>query len=141
MGARVLVCGGRTYSDRAFAFKVLDTLHREHQIELLIHGDARGADRLGALWAFERKVPQKAFPAKWGNVAGLPPHTLRRNRAGKLYNPLAGFERNQEMLQACPTHAVAFPGGNGTDDMCRRIFRAIGAGQEIEFIDYRGALA
>lgn len=141
MGARVLVCGGRDYGDKDFLFKTLDDLHAETPITLVIHGDARGADTIAKYWAFVREVSDRAFPAKWNAVAGLHPRTLKRNRAGRLYNPLAGFARNEEMLRACPTHAVAFPGGNGTNDMCKRILRAVAAGQEIEFHDMRGVAA
>lgn len=141
MGARVLVCGGRDYSGKDFLFKTLDDLHAETPIALVIHGDALGADRLAQWWAVSRGVREQAFPAKWNDVKGLHPSTLKRTRGGKLYNPLAGFLRNEEMLRACPTHAFAFPGGNGTNDMCKRILRAVAAGQEIEFHDLRGVLA
>jgi hypothetical protein len=139
MGARVLVCGGRTFSDHDQVFRTLDRLHADNRIELVIHGDARGADRLAQTWAFSNGIPEQAFKAKWDDIKGLSPLTLKRNAHGRLYNPLAGFARNEEMLRACPTHAIAFAGGNGTNDMCKRIRRAIDAGQQIKFIDLRGA--
>lgn len=139
MGARVLVCGGREFSDHQMVFAALDEIAAEQPVELLIHGDARGADRLAQTWAFARGVPEQAFPAKWNDTKGLHPATLKRNAYGRLFNPLAGFARNEEMLRACPTHAVAFAGGNGTNDMCKRILRAIQNGQQIKFIDLRAA--
>lgn len=138
MGARVLVCGGRTFSDHDLVFTTLDRLHADNPIELVIHGDARGADRLAQTWALSNGVAEQAFKAKWNDVKGLSPRTLKQDARGRLFNPLAGFVRNEEMLRACPTHAIAFPGGNGTNDMCKRIRRAISTGQQIEFIDLRG---
>ncbi len=141
MGARILVCGGRTFSDHQMVFAVLDEIAAEQPVELVIHGDARGADRHGQMWAFARGIPEQAFRAKWSETRGLHPATLKRNASGQLYNPLAGFIRNEEMLRACPTHAVAFAGGSGTNDMCKRILRAIQNGQEIKFVDLRGKVS
>ena len=51
---RVLITGGRSFDDRTLLFETLDRLHAIHEFTLLIHGDARGADRLGGEWARER---------------------------------------------------------------------------------------
>jgi hypothetical protein len=54
---------------------------------------------------------------------------IRRRRDGRLYNAAAGGIRNQRMLdEEKPNLVVAFPGGNGTADMCRR---ANSAGLEV----------
>lgn len=137
---RLLVTGGRDYADRAFVFETLDGLHREHSFKLLIHGAATGADSLAAQWAVARGVPQDANPAKWNDIEGVSLGHLKRGKGGKLYDPRAGFIRNQFMLDhRYPTHFVAFPGGTGTDDMSHRVWRAIHKlGREIEFIDLRG---
>jgi hypothetical protein len=60
---RLLVTGGRNFTDRDFLFATLDRLHAEHGFTLLIHGDARGADRLAGEWAKERGVEVSACPA------------------------------------------------------------------------------
>ena len=52
---RVLVCGGRDYQDKALVYAALDALDRKHGISAIIHGDARGADRLGKAWGIERE--------------------------------------------------------------------------------------
>ena len=41
---RIIVCGGRDFSDREALFRVLDDLHSTHGFTLLVHGAARGAD-------------------------------------------------------------------------------------------------
>ena len=98
---RIIVCGGRDFSDRDALFRVLDDLHSTHGFTLLVHGAARGADRLAGEWAEARGVTCKPMAADWQM------HGLR-----------AGPVRNREMLRTCkPEIVVAFPGGNGTDHM------------------------
>lgn len=100
---RLLVTGGRDYSDRGTAFAMLDKLDAEHCVDVVIHGAARGADTEAARWAAARNVPSWPFPADWSKGKG------------------AGIARNQDMLnQAAPSHVLAFPGGTGTADMVRR---------------------
>lgn len=97
---RLLVTSGRIFSDRDFLFATLDRLHAEHHFTLLIHGDARGADRLAGEWAQERGVLILACPADW-----------------KRYGRGAGPKRNRQMLDQKPDLVVAFPGESGTRHM------------------------
>lgn len=100
---RVLVCGGRTFSDRDFAFDELDRIHEHLVIKHLIHGAARGADTIASEWAQARNVPEAEFPADWD----------KHRRA-------AGAIRNRQMILVGKPHlVVAFPGGPGTEDMVR----------------------
>lgn len=108
---KVIVCGGRDFADRERVCKVLDFLHNDRAITLLIHGGARGADALAADWASSRGIPTQAFPADW-----------KRHGRG------AGPKRNQQMAEAGADLCVAFPGGTGTADMCKR---AAAAGIEV----------
>ena len=39
---RIIVCGGRDFSDREALFRVLDDLHSTHGFTLLVHGASRG---------------------------------------------------------------------------------------------------
>lgn len=98
---KVLVCGGRDYSDRTVVAKALDALHAKHGVDLVIHGDATGADRLARDWAIERGIIQCAVPAPW-----------------KFHGNPAGPMRNKAMLTLSPDCCVAFPGGRGTAGMC-----------------------
>lgn len=116
---RILVCGGRNYADKLRLFSVLDELcevrgwRRSPGPPLgdgpfaavhVIHGGARGADALAALWARDNFCSTTAFFADWG-------------AQGKA----AGAIRNQRMLdEGRPELVVAFPGGRGTADMVRR---------------------
>lgn len=97
---RLLITGGRDFDDREVLYVVLDRLHAEHGFKLLIHGDARGADRMGGEWAVVRGVEVLACPADW-----------------KKHGRAAGQIRNRMMLEEKPDLVVAFPGGKGTADM------------------------
>lgn len=109
---RVLVCGGRDFTDRVKVFRTLDALCP--QPTLIIHGAARGADRLASQWAASRGVAQLSMPADWDR-----------------YGRSAGYRRNAEMLSIGQPHlVVAFPGGPGTrmmSDIARK------AGVEVIF--------
>ena len=102
---RILVCGGRDYNNRERVFEILDgavsTLHPAKVI--IIHGGARGADRLSGEWAKERNVETIVFYADWNT-----------------HKKAAGPIRNQKMLtEGKPDAIVAFKGGNGTAHMIR----------------------
>lgn len=92
-------------------------------IELIIHGDADGADRLAQAWADYQGIPTLRFPAKWTEI-DVPGARIRFGRRG-MYNALAGIWRNQQMIdEAKPTHFLAMPGGTGTADMVARCNKA-----------------
>jgi hypothetical protein len=108
---RLLVCGSRTWTDRARLRQVLDQLVREHgdgQVTV-IEGDARGADRLAGQLARRRGWALERYPADWRH----------EGRA-------AGPRRNARMLrEGRPDLVVAFTVGplaasRGTADMVRR---------------------
>ena len=72
-GVRLLVCGGRDFNDTENAYKVLDAMHRALGIDVIIEGDARGADRIAGYWARRNRVTNLKFPADWnahGPAAG-----------------------------------------------------------------------
>jgi len=115
---KVLVCGGRHYSDRAKVFEVLDYLHLNRKpITLLIHGAATGADKLGEEWANDRGVEPDAYPAAWGDLSAKGA-VIKSRKDGSSYNANAGPTRNSKMLAlGKPDFVVAFPGGDGTANM------------------------
>ena len=97
---KILVCGGRSYSDSAKVRLALDSLYAEHQFTHLIHGHARGADTLADMWARAGGVQNVVCPANWG-----------------VYGNSAGPKRNRLMADLGPDLVVAFPGGAGTNSM------------------------
>lgn len=104
---RIIVCGGRDYHDKDRLFAVLDELHAKTPIEVVVHGNAAGVDRLSGVWAHLRNVRCWPVAAEW-------------SRFGKS----AGPRRNQKMLGLRPAMVVTFPGGAGTADMVKRARKA-----------------
>lgn len=99
-GLRVLVCGGRDYTDQPRLFESLDSIHSLSVITTIIHGAATGADTLAGKWAATRGIDIEPFPVK------------------KYESPLS---RNHRMLEgSSPDIVVHFPGGSGTRDMVHR---------------------
>lgn len=108
---RILVCGGRDFTDWGLLQDWMDhavppaTAKRD---VLIIHGGARGADRMACELERRAGVAVWGFPADW---------VLNGKRAGPI--------RNQQMLdEGKPTIVVAMPGGTGTADMVRRARKA-----------------
>lgn len=106
---RVLVCGGRDFSDQGLLCKVLGGLVDEFGLDFtIIEGCARGADRMAGVWADIHNKGHLQFPADWDRYGGA-----------------AGPKRNQQMLdEGQPDLVIAFPGGTGTSDMIRRATKA-----------------
>ncbi len=101
---KILVCGGRDYSERRLLYEELDKVHAENQIAIVITGGARGADSLAVDWASIRNIQVLIYNANW-----------------KTHGRKAGPLRNQRMIdEGEPDLVIAFPGGKGTADMVRR---------------------
>jgi YspA, cpYpsA-related SLOG family len=58
---RVLVCGGRDFDNVGLMISALDRLHTEKSFTVVIHGNARGADRMADAWARCRGVPREPY--------------------------------------------------------------------------------
>lgn len=96
---RVLVCGSRHFEDEGLMGRVLDPI----KASTIIHGMARGADRMGGAYAKLHGIPVLEFPALWDT-----------------YGKRAGPIRNAQMLkEGQPELVVAFRGPNsrGTQNM------------------------
>jgi hypothetical protein len=104
---KVLVTGGRGFSNPTLLFTTLDHLYVDHAFTTLIHGGASGADRLAGEWAASRGISVEVYPADW-----------------QKYGRAAGPIRNQRMIDRKPDMVVAFPGGRGTADLVRRARQA-----------------
>lgn len=103
---RVIVCGGRDFTDHALIRRTLRNIHAETPIKHIFHGNARGADTIAGNWGYEKNIPTHSVPAQW-----------------KKYGRRAGPIRNQNMLGQGIDLVIAFPGGKGTADMVKRAKR------------------
>ncbi len=98
----ILVCGGRDYGksgvDEARMWEILDMLDPR----IIVHGDARGADKMAGEYGRNHNLRVAVHPANWADLGRM-----------------AGPTRNQAMLDDHPgiDMVVAFPGGRGTADM------------------------
>lgn len=104
---KVLVCGGRDYTDREKIYHVLDAyLARIGPDMLLVNGGAPGADTLAREWAVDRRVDHLTLYARWD-----------------LYGRSAGPIRNRAMAKKKPKLVLAFHSdlakSKGTRDMMR----------------------
>ena len=101
---RLLVCGGRDYSNASRVGLVLTKIHQKRPITCVIHGGARGADKAADLAARAMGLPCEVYQADWRGH-------------GKKAGPI----RNQRMIdEGKPDGVLAFPGGRGTTDMVSR---------------------
>jgi hypothetical protein len=99
---RILVCGGRDYTDKRAVDMLLSAALRSGPIEI-IQGGAKGADRLAHDWALDNGVPCTTYAADWEG-----------------YGRAAGAIRNRQMLtEGRPSMVLAFPGGRGTANMVK----------------------
>jgi hypothetical protein len=115
----VLMTGGREYRNKQELETVLDQLHAKYKFDFLVHGAAKGADRMAHIWAKERGVQPVAMEALW-DYEGDP----------------AGSKRNARMFEfAQPDLIVAFSGGRGTANMMRIGFEAKKRGHKVDIID------
>lgn len=127
---RIIVCGSRSFTDRAMVEKKLSKLIvRLACFELITGGCPTGADRLAEDWAdrqFPRKrVVKKRFHAEWDNLQA-PGAIIKVRPGGGKYNAAAGPARNKAMADyagrkgVCIAFRNAIGPSPGTDDMLAR---------------------
>ncbi len=115
-GPKVAFTGGYGCNDHHAIWAALDRVHGKHPDMVLLHGGSpKGAERIAACWADNRKVPQIAF---------RPDFAKHRNAAP--------FKRNDQLLETLPIGVVVFP-GNGIHDNLADKARKLG----IPLLDYR----
>jgi ABC-type Fe3+-hydroxamate transport system substrate-binding protein len=118
---KVLVTGGRDFSDYDFVEGYLWTCVVPNEEMVLIHGAATGADTLAARAAEKLGWTVRPYP--------VTPEDWAR------YGRRAGPIRNSAMLKdSKPDLVIAFPGGTGTADMVKK---AKAAGVRTVEVEYR----
>ena len=92
-GPKIAFSGGDT-TDHRLIWARLDQVHAKHPDMVLLHGGSpKGAERIAATWADNRKVAQVAFKPDWMKHAKAAP-----------------FKRNDRMLDTMPIGVIIFPG-------------------------------
>ncbi len=100
-GPKVAVTGGLDFNDHRLIWAKLDQVHAKHPDMVLLHGGSpKGAERIAAAWADNRKVPQIAFKPDWAKHAKAAP-----------------FKRNDALLAVLPVGVIVFPGTGIQDNL------------------------
>ena len=93
-GPKVAFTGGSDCNDLKAIWAALDRVHAKHADKVLLHGGSpKGAEKIAACWAGNRKVPQVAFKPDWTRHAKAAP-----------------FKRKDQLLDVLPIGVVVFPG-------------------------------
>ena len=93
-GPKIALTGGLEFNDHQLIWNRLDKVLAKHADMVLLHGGSpKGAERIAACWADNRKVPQIAFKPDWTRHAKAAP-----------------FKRNDQMLNVLPIGVIIFPG-------------------------------
>lgn len=121
MARRIIVCGGRDFSDRQLCFEVLDCIRTVDGEFEIVSGHAKGADTFGEEYAEANGVKVTIFKPDW-----------------KKYGKAAGPIRNGQMLAYALENnplVIAFWNGKsrGTKNM---IEQARKAGAEVRVVGY-----
>jgi YspA, cpYpsA-related SLOG family len=122
---KILVCGGRDFGqerdmkgqltaaallERQFLRDYLNLYYEHHpSLTHVIHGDARGADQQGGVWAKAKGLHEVKVAALWD-----------------VHGKAAGSIRNRAMLELLVRGTdvvISFPGGRGTADMVSRALK------------------
>src|SRR5690349_16889687 len=93
-GPKIAFTGGLDFNDHAAIWDTLDRVHAKHPDMVLLHGrSSKGAERIAACWADNRKVTQVVFKPDWNRHARAAP-----------------FKRNDRILDVLPIGVIVFPG-------------------------------
>lgn len=99
----VLICGGRDYTEEGVVEEIIKTLIKQvgTRTLVIVHGGATGADSLAEKVCLRLGVCVVNSKALW-----------------EAFGKAAGPKRNKFMLEYFnPRLVVAFPGGDGTENM------------------------
>lgn len=100
-GTRIAFAGGVDCNDYLGIWAMLDKVLAKHPDMILLHGGApRGAEKIAACWADNRRITQIVFKPDWARHAKAAP-----------------FKRNDQLLDTMPIGVVLFPGSGVTDNL------------------------
>jgi len=97
----------------------------DKKITVLLSGHASGVDTLGERWRNQQNIGRstpielKMFIPEWDNLKTIGAK-IRINDFGRTYNCLAGFDRNQLMVDEADAVVVIITQSSGTEDCSTR---------------------
>lgn len=106
---KTIIAGSRSIVDMDVVVNAIQ--ESKFEITRLLCGMAQGVDLLGLAWAMQNYIPWDEYPAIW--------------RPDGIYDPEAGFKRNQEMADKADALIAVWDGeSGGTEDMIDRAKKA-----------------
>lgn len=99
---RIVVAGSRTFTDMELMHTTLSPWLFRSDVTI-VHGGAKGADRMAALLALDSGTACEEFPADWGR-----------------YGKAAGMIRNKAMVDSGVDRVIVFYGPNPASGCGRR---------------------
>jgi len=101
MAFKMIIAGGRDFDLLKVLGKAADSALGKRRAVEIVSGAARGADRLGEVYAYSRGFAVKRFPADW-------------DANGKAAGPI----RNKQMTEYCDAALIFWNGeSRGTKNM------------------------
>jgi hypothetical protein len=121
---KVIIAGGRDFTDFSMMCKIMDNLLSAKKIDhkiVIVSGNARGADLLGEKYASLRKYSIAEYPAQWD-----------------LHGRSAGYRRNEEMSRQSDAAVVFWDGMSRGSEHMVNISKA--SGKPYKVVEYNMAI-
>lgn len=113
---KAVIAGSRSITDESEVFAILDKIHSNVGITLVISGTADGVDKIGESWGKSKRIKVDRYPADWKNIH-VPGAVIKYNKFGP-YNVKAGSDRNLVMGKKSDIVIVIWDGkSTGSKDM------------------------
>lgn len=113
------VVGSRNFKNKNIIFNKLDEINSKEKISMIISGEAIGVDSIAKEWSLKTNIKYEGVFPMWDIPSkGVP---MKKNKYGKLYNPIAGILRNSIIVDKCDK-LIAFWDGksSGTKDSIKK---------------------
>ena len=116
---KVAIVGDRNVKD----YSVIEKAVKQSGFDIteVVSGGANGVDSLAERWASDNGIPCKVFKADWNNIE-VKGSVVAVNKWGRKYNKMAGFMRNQKIVDYAEAVIAIQPNGptSGTQDTIRK---------------------
>ena len=101
---KTIIAGSRGFCDILSGWSFINSVHEHQPITEVVCGMAKGVDTHGKLWAKDKGIPVKEFPANW-------------NKYGKAAGPI----RNKQMAEYADAALVIHNGSKGSLNMINQM--------------------
>ena len=87
---KIIIAGTRTFTNYKLMSSTLRTIFKRYKNIKIISGHARGADKLGEVYAWKHQIPLQIFPADW-NKYGRRAGSIRNEKMAQVGSVLVAF--------------------------------------------------